>query len=210
MKHRATYPQHHEKCYEVHAKEASLDSLNPVTAADFPSLTIDRTSLSGAALRVCAGENLQVFVAMVNNIPRIYAFHQFLPHLSAILRAMDRSAPPRLPMTPKQNAKEAAKKADPDQPSRRMKRSCPVLVPDMKDMGTLIEGKVFLPQGVKDVAELPTLDTLRAQIVDLLSAPGARIAGVLSQAAGGQLARTLEGLKMALEEEQKGSSSPPP
>ncbi|KAL0066621.1 hypothetical protein AAF712_006425 [Marasmius tenuissimus] len=73
-------------------------------------------------------------------------------------------------------------------------------------MGALIEGKVFLPKGVKDVAGLPKMETLRAQIIGLLSAPGAQLAGVLSQAAGGQLARTLEGLKKSLEEEQNGSA----
>ncbi|KAK7058670.1 hypothetical protein VNI00_002306 [Paramarasmius palmivorus] len=203
------------KYYDIQAKRASLDSPKPITEADIPTLTVIRTSIFGAALRAHAGVNLQDFEAMINNTPGNYAVLQFPPLepplLSAILRAMERSAPPRPPKTPEQIAKEeAAKKADPDQPGRRMKRSRPELVPDMKVMGALIEGKVFLPQGVKGVAELPTLDTLRAQIVGLLSAPGAQIAGVLSQAAGGQLARTLEGLKKALEEEQNGSSSPPP
>ncbi|NVN09959.1 MULTISPECIES: 50S ribosomal protein L10 [Nguyenibacter] len=42
--------------------------------------------------------------------------------------------------------------------------------------------------GVKALAELPSLDTLRAQLVGLISTPATRIAGVL-QAPGGQLAR---------------------
>ena len=44
--------------------------------------------------------------------------------------------------------------------------------------------------GVKALAELPSLDTLRAKILGLLAAPATRIAGVL-QAPGGQLARVL-------------------
>ncbi|MDE8347188.1 MAG: 50S ribosomal protein L10, partial [Acidocella sp.] len=42
--------------------------------------------------------------------------------------------------------------------------------------------------GVKALAELPSLDSLRAKLLGLLSAPATRIAGVL-QAPAGQLAR---------------------
>jgi large subunit ribosomal protein L10 len=42
--------------------------------------------------------------------------------------------------------------------------------------------------GVRALAELPSLDVLRAKLVGLISAPATRIAGVL-QAPGGQLAR---------------------
>jgi large subunit ribosomal protein L10 len=42
--------------------------------------------------------------------------------------------------------------------------------------------------GVKALAELPSLDTLRAQLVGLLATPATRVAGVL-QAPAGQLAR---------------------
>jgi large subunit ribosomal protein L10 len=42
--------------------------------------------------------------------------------------------------------------------------------------------------GVKALAELPSLDTLRAQLVGMISTPATRIAGVL-QAPAGQLAR---------------------
>ena len=42
--------------------------------------------------------------------------------------------------------------------------------------------------GVRALAELPSLDTLRARIVGMISTPATRIAGML-QAPGGQLAR---------------------
>ena len=42
--------------------------------------------------------------------------------------------------------------------------------------------------GIKALSELPSLDTLRAQLVGLISTPATRIAGVL-QAPAGQLAR---------------------
>jgi large subunit ribosomal protein L10 len=44
--------------------------------------------------------------------------------------------------------------------------------------------------GIKALAELPSLDTLRAKLLGLLAAPATRIAGVL-QAPAGQLARVL-------------------
>lgn len=44
--------------------------------------------------------------------------------------------------------------------------------------------------GIKALAELPSLETLRAQLVGLIQTPATRIAGVL-QAPGGQVARVL-------------------
>ena len=44
--------------------------------------------------------------------------------------------------------------------------------------------------GIKALAELPSLDALRAKIVGLIAAPATRLAGVL-QAPGAQLARVL-------------------
>jgi len=45
-------------------------------------------------------------------------------------------------------------------------------------------------QGVKDLATMPSLDTLRAKLLGLIQAPATKIAGVL-QAPGSQLARVL-------------------
>jgi large subunit ribosomal protein L10 len=44
--------------------------------------------------------------------------------------------------------------------------------------------------GVKALAELPSLDVLRAKILGLINAPATRLAGIM-QAPGGQLARVL-------------------
>ena len=52
-------------------------------------------------------------------------------------------------------------------------------------------GETYLDAaGVKQLADLPSLDELRGKIVGLLNAPATKIAGVL-QAPGGQLARVL-------------------
>ena len=49
---------------------------------------------------------------------------------------------------------------------------------------------VLDPNGVKALADLPSLDELRGKIVGLLQAPATKIAGVLA-APGGQLARVV-------------------
>lgn len=90
-----------------------------------------------------------------------------------------------------------------------MKRVKPTLTPELTVMGALIEGKVFKASAVKDVASLPTLDTLRAQLIGLVSSPANQIASVLGQASGGQLARTLEGFKKGLEDAE-GTTNPSP
>jgi len=57
-------------------------------------------------------------------------------------------------------------------------------------LGGVAVGAVLNPQGVKALAELPSLDQLRGKILGLLQAPATKIAGVL-QAPAGQLARVI-------------------
>ncbi|KAI6048025.1 hypothetical protein EDC04DRAFT_2921151 [Pisolithus marmoratus] len=109
------------------------------------------------------------------------------PQLNAILRAIDRAVPPKKAI--EEDAGNGKKRKDDDAdfiPGRPRPRIKPDLTPELKVMG-------MLPR-------LPTLDTLRAQIVGLLSSPAMQLAAVLSEASGGKLARTLEGLKKGLEE----------
>jgi large subunit ribosomal protein L10 len=47
---------------------------------------------------------------------------------------------------------------------------------------------VLDPDGVRALAELPSLEQLRAQLVGLIATPATRVAGTL-QASAGQLAR---------------------
>ncbi|EAU92352.1 hypothetical protein CC1G_00571 [Coprinopsis cinerea okayama7 len=196
-------------------KPPSLASPSPApgASAEYPVLTNVRSSIFGVALRNF-DVNQDALVKMIGEqggsymVLSIPSLHP--PLINGVLRAMDRSVPPKPPKTPEQiKAEEAAKNADPEQPGRRMKRVRQVRIPELKLMGAIIEGRVFLPPGLNEVAKLPTLDTLRAQIVGLLSAPASQLAGVLGQASGGQLARTLEGLKKGLEDAEKGESAPP-
>jgi len=60
----------------------------------------------------------------------------------------------------------------------------------LKILGGMAVGSVLNADGVKALAELPSLDQLRSKILGLLQAPATKIAGVL-QAPAGQLARVV-------------------
>jgi ribosomal protein L10 len=186
----------------------SLESFSPspITSPP-PSLTIVRTAIFGAALRDCTSVILgsgQQIASMVEGGLAVLSLPSLdPPQIKAILRALDRSIPPVKPKTEEELKKEEEeKKADPIMPGRRVKRMKSVLQPELKLAGALIEGTVFTREGLQDVAALPTLDTLRAQIVGLLSSPATQLVAVLSESSGGKLARTLEGLKRGLEDHQ--------
>jgi ribosomal protein L10 len=189
--------------------QSSLTAPLP-TAASLaqPTLTMVRTSIFGAALRDLPGINLAQVEKMINNQSGSFAVLSFPtlhpPQLNAVLRALDRSVPARPPKTEAEMKRASAgKNADPEQPGRRMKRQRQIRVPELKLMGAIIENRVLLAGDVQSVSKLPTLGTLHAQLVGLLSAPAAQLAMVLGEAGGGQLARTLEGLKRGLEEGDK-------
>ena len=55
-------------------------------------------------------------------------------------------------------------------------------------LGGALGAQTLNPDGVRALAELPSLETLRAQILGLIQTPATRIAGVL-QAPGSQLVR---------------------
>lgn len=57
-------------------------------------------------------------------------------------------------------------------------------------LGGALGAQTLDANGIKALAELPSLETLRAQLVGLIQTPATRIAGVL-QAPGGQVARVL-------------------
>ena len=57
-------------------------------------------------------------------------------------------------------------------------------------LGGALGTQTLNAEGVKALAELPSLETLRAQLVGLIQTPATRIAGIL-QAPGGQVARVL-------------------
>ena len=58
-------------------------------------------------------------------------------------------------------------------------------------LGGAIGTQMLDAEGVKALSELPSLETLRAQLLGLIQTPATRIAGVL-QAPAGQLARVFK------------------
>ena len=189
----------------------SLSSPTPAPVdAGAPTLSVIRTSLFGVALRDFApldADKASQIAGLVQGGLAVLTLPSFNPpQLDAILRALDRSVPQKKPGA--EQSKPTKPQDDPNFiPGRKMQRVKPILTPELSVMGALIERRVFGMEGVRDVSKLPTLDTLRAQIVGLLSSPAVQLAAVLSEASGGKLARTLEGLKKGLEESQGAEAS---
>lgn len=175
-----------------------------------PTLAVMRTSLFGVALRDFAAfdaEQAAQIAGLLKGGLAVLTLPSFNPpQLDAIFRALDRSVPSKKPGV----AQPTPIKPQDDPnfiPGRKMQRVKPILTPELVVMGALIERRVFGMDSVRDVSKLPTLDTLRAQIVGLLSSPAVQLAAILSEASGGKLARTLEGLKKGLEESQSAEAS---
>ncbi|KXN85706.1 50S ribosomal protein L10 [Leucoagaricus sp. SymC.cos] len=187
-------------------------AVDPQSAkAPLPTLTVVRTSILGAVLRDLPGVNRSSVKRMLKDTKGSFALLSFPnfhpPQLKAALRAMEKSVPSKPPKTPEELAQELSEKnADPVTPGRRMKRVRQIRTPELKLVGALVEGKVFLKEGVDGVSKLPTLETLQAQLVGLLGSPASQLAAILGQASGGALARTLEGFKKGLEEEGQQAS----
>ncbi|EJF67317.1 hypothetical protein BD309DRAFT_954682 [Dichomitus squalens] len=195
----------------------SLSSPTPSPPPTIPTFTVLRTSLFGVALREMNNFDDATRKEIAKTVTGSLAVLSFPelnpPQLKAVLRVLARSVPPRKPKTPEQLEEEKKAVEAAFVPGRRPKRQKPTPVPDLKLLGALIEGRLFKAEGVRSVAELPTLDALRAQIVGLLSAPAAQLSMVLSEASGGKLKRTLEGFKKSLEEPEgqaQDGQTPPP
>lgn len=192
------------------SRPPSLDGPKPAAPEPAVSITVLRTSLFGVALRDYApidAHTAQGIAGVVEGGLAVLALPAFdPPQLQAILRALERSVPHKKVLSPEALAAEAKARAEAEArhatPGRRQKRMRPILTPELKVMGALIDGRVFGFEGVKHVSSLPSFDTIRAQLVGLLSAPASQLAAVLGQASGGQLSRTLEGFKKSLEEVQ--------
>jgi large subunit ribosomal protein L10 len=80
--------------------------------------------------------------------------------------------------------------------------------PQMKLVAGVLEGRRLVGvQELEQVKELPELHTLRAQLVGMLEGQGRSLVGLLGQAAGGGLVRTLQGLEKDLQEKEGGASA---
>ena len=82
----------------------------------------------------------------------------------------------------------------------------PTGVPMMKLVAGVVEKNRLLSlQQIGDVSKLPEMDQLRAQLVGLLQSQQSSLVGVLAQAGGGGLLRTLQGLEAGLKEKEPAS-----
>lgn len=106
-------------------------------------------------------------------------------YISQILTSINRSI--------KQSQREGAKDQIIKQPELKL------------IFGYLEGGKVLDIAGVEGVSKLPELDGLRSQLVGLLEMRGRELVGVLGQAGGGGLVRTLQGLENDLKEKETGA-----
>ncbi|PCH34284.1 hypothetical protein WOLCODRAFT_62157 [Wolfiporia cocos MD-104 SS10] len=196
-----------------YAGTPTLSGLSPQPLPDPPKLMIMRTALFGVALRDFSPLDRQTVKDIADLVEGGLAVLSFPsldpPQMNAILRAIQRTVPPRPPKTPQRLEQERKEREAAFVPGRRQKRVKTPKEPHLKLMGALIEGRVFKAPGVLDVAKLPTLDTLRAQLIGLLSAPAMQLSMVLNEASGARLARTLEGLKKSLEEEPRSQDGQP-
>lgn len=86
---------------------------------------------------------------------------------------------------------------------KSIKRENSTIQPTLNLVAGLVEGgKVMGQKELEELGKLPELDTLRAQLVGLLEGQGRSLVGVLNQAAGGSLIRTLQGLENHLKEKE--------
>ena len=84
-----------------------------------------------------------------------------------------------------------------------MKKVKPVLIPELRVLGVLLNGQILLPERIAQVADMPPLRTLHAQIVGLLTSSSSQLVALLNEGGGAKLARTLEGLRESLQDENK-------
>ncbi|ORX33767.1 hypothetical protein BD324DRAFT_565085, partial [Kockovaella imperatae] len=90
--------------------------------------------------------------------------------------------------------------------SKQAESSATKKVPALNLLVGLADGNRVLPAAqIQALTKVPELDTLRAQVVGMLEGQGRSLVGVLSQAGGGALFRTLQGLEAGMKEGAGGA-----
>ena len=175
-----------------------------------PKLTFIRSHMFLAAMRgdgTIKGARKQT-VPLFQGQMAILALPSLDPdHLLAVLKTLERAVPKSkagASNAPSSKSREEEMLTMPPPGGGGMRKAKAPTVESLAVLGGIVEGQLFMLEGLREVTKLPTLQTLRAQIIGLLSSPGSQLAAVLNQAAGGRLARTLEGLKQKLENEAQG------
>ena len=161
---------------------ARLEALNHGAPWTWPAsaFTMARTGLLRPVCRRDTAESIQALEPYLHGQMAMLTCPVLSPeYVGKVLRAIER------PVT------AAANDVDP-----KSEKKAPLLRPPV---AVAERARVIDAKSLPAFTQLPNLATLRAQLVGLLSAPGTQLAGVLSQAGGGELAATLEARRRDLE-----------
>ena len=161
---------------------ARLEALNHGAPWTWPAsaFTMARTGLLRPVCRRDTAESIQALEPYLHGQMAMLTCPVLSPeYVGKVLRAIER------PVT------AAANDVDP-----KSEKKAPLLRPLV---AVAERARVIDAKSLPAFTQLPNLATLRAQLVGLLSAPGTQLAGILSQAGGGELATTLEARRRDLE-----------
>ena len=161
---------------------ARLEALNHGAPWTWPAsaFTMARTGLLRPVCRRDTAESIQALEPYLHGQMAMLTCPVLSPeYVGKVLRAIER------PVT------AAANDVDP-----KSEKKAPLLRPLV---AVAERARVIDAKSLPAFTQLPNLATLRAQLVGLLSAPGTQLAGILSQAGGGELAATLEARRRDLE-----------
>ena len=161
---------------------ARLEALNHGAPWTWPAsaFTMARTGLLRPVCRRDTAESIQALEPYLHGQMAMLTCPVLSPeYVGKVLRAIER------PVT------AAANDVDP-----KSEKKAPLLRPLV---AVAERARVIDAKSLPAFTQLPNLATLRAQLVGLLSAPGTQLAGVLSQAGGGELAATLDARRRDLE-----------
>ena len=161
---------------------ARLETLNRGAPWTGPAsaFTMARTGLLRPVCRRDTAESIQALEPYLHGQMAMLTCPVLSPeYVGKVLRAIER------PVT------AAANDVDP-----KSEKKAPLLRPLV---AVAERARVIDAKSLPAFTQLPNLATLRAQLVGLLSAPGTQLAGILSQAGGGELAATLEARRRDLE-----------
>jgi large subunit ribosomal protein L10 len=158
----------------------SENGTEPTSISTQASFTILRTGLLSALTR----HHSIPFPALKGQTALITSPTLSPKYMSQILTAINRSI--------KKSQREGTKGQEFKQPELKLL------------FGYLEGGRLVDIAQVDQVGKLPDLDGMRSQLVGLLEMRGRELVGVLGQAGGGGLVRTLQGLENGLKEKEGG------
>lgn len=171
---------------------------SPSPSSPSPAITFIRPGVFTASLRTRFNEaTVQRAAKTLRGSSALISARELNPpQLAQLIRLVDRTVPhvknepPPPPVRKGPINPDDLEEAPPKQKA----------APSIKLIAGVVENKFFLVEDLVTISKLPTLQTLHAQIVGLLSAPAAGLARALRTAAGGGLLRTLQGFEKGLEE----------